>query len=137
MEKEHRICEVEGRRGVFFGFYEENKEILSISGFVKLTEVRRMKEIYDQDNAVLPGCDLKIISAPIALVEFEDGTIQKVDPERIRFFVGANKEETFNKAMQRLRKMGILDPFDQIAYLEDEIDYYREKIKALQRERRQ
>lgn len=39
--------------------------------------------------------------------------------------------ELYNKAVRRLERQGIKDPTAQIAALEKEIDYYREKIQAL------
>ena len=43
--------------------------------------VRRFRE----ENVVSSGCCSEVIRATVALVEFPDGRVQKVKPEKIRF----------------------------------------------------
>lgn len=40
--------------------------------------------------------------------------------------------ELYRKASERLKRLGIVDPTNMVAFLQDEIDFYRRKIDSLE-----
>lgn len=71
MEKKFRPCVVEGKRGIFHGWFQYDGVRLNNSG-----------RMIDGNVKFLSG-----------LVEFEDGSVKRVDPESIKF---EDSEDFFN-----------------------------------------
>ena len=84
-EMGRRFCEVEGRPAFFHRWVEEEKALLKINVFTSPQEqdilVRRFRS-----EAVLPmGTSAEIVRNTFALVEYADGTVGKVEPEKLKF----------------------------------------------------
>lgn len=81
-----RPCEVDGRPALFHRWIEEDRALLSF-GRMLLTEaeVEKITDIFRTEGLIAPGCSTEVIRETFALVEYEDGTIAKVAPEKITF----------------------------------------------------
>ena len=79
MEKKFRPCTVKGKRGVFHGWFQYDGVRLNNSG------------------KVIDG-NIKFLSG---LVEFEDGSVKRVDPENIKF---EDSADFFNQVEQASRE---------------------------------
>lgn len=80
-----RPCEVDGVPALFHRWIDVDSAILKINvrthPRTEATLVRGFKE-----SGVCPaGCSVEVIRNILALVEYRDGTIDKVELERIRF----------------------------------------------------
>jgi hypothetical protein len=83
-----RLCEVNGETCMFHRFVEGEKIWVKndIFGF--------KKDIFCRGDLVMPGSTVERTPCTLALVEFPDGTIKKVDPEAVRFLDRGEKEGT-------------------------------------------
>ena len=84
-EMGRRFCEVDGKPAYFHRWVDEDKALLKINCFTRPEEqdilVRRFRS-----EAVLPmGTSAEIIRHALALVEYDDGTVDKVEPEKVKF----------------------------------------------------
>ena len=81
-----RPCEVDGKTCTFHRFVEESKLILCGETFVKPIErdvwSRRLR---DDGVYKSPRCTAEVIRTTLALVEFPDGSLAKVDPVEVTF----------------------------------------------------
>lgn len=82
---ELRPCEVDGQRCYFHRFIEEERGVLQINIFMKERDAYEAREIYERYGLVFNGCSLEKLRHAYALVEFSDGTVKKVEPEKVRF----------------------------------------------------
>lgn len=80
-----RLCEVDGETCMFHRFVDEDKALLDVNVFVPVSEFRLMRKRFKEDGIVPPGCSTEVVRCTLALVEFPDGTLKKVDPEAVRF----------------------------------------------------
>jgi len=90
---EYRPCEVSGRKALFHRWVESDKVIFEITNGLTVNEVRHAPNLFNNHNIIHPpGSDVKTIKSFYGLVEYEDGTMEKVDPEKIKF---KDSRETF------------------------------------------
>lgn len=80
-----RPCIVEGQRCLFHRFAEISQALLKINVFVQEREARRYNEAFKRDLFCPPGTDAEVLRNVYALIEYPDGTIGKVEPEKVRF----------------------------------------------------
>lgn len=80
-----RICEADGRPAFFHRWVQDDKALLRISIFTTQAEAEEIKQTLDVKGYVPGGADIEKISQTFALVEFSDGTVGKVEPEKIKF----------------------------------------------------
>ena len=80
-----RPCEVDGRPALFHRWVEEDQALLRVNCFVREDEYEYLLHRFRRDGFVGPGCSTEVIRHTLALVEYQDGTVAKVDPELIRF----------------------------------------------------
>lgn len=80
-----RPCKVDLRPALFLRWIEEDRAFLQIECHAPADVVEAISRRFRSEGLVPPGCLVKVIRNTLALVEYRDGTIDKVDPERIRF----------------------------------------------------
>lgn len=80
-----RPCTVDDRPALLHRWMEEDRALLQIEYHVPADVREAISRRFRSDGIVPPGCSVKVIRNTLALVEYRDGTIDKVDPERIRF----------------------------------------------------
>ena len=84
-ELQNRPCEVGLRPARFHRWLEEDRVLLHVNGFYSPEERQRLLFNYRHGGIVPEGFTTDVIRETFALVEYEDGTIEKVQPERVRF----------------------------------------------------
>lgn len=84
-ELKNRPCEVDGRPALFHRWIEEDQVLLKLGAITRPEGYKAALRLYHEDNIVLPGYGTEVVTNTLALVEYRDGTIDKVDPLRIRF----------------------------------------------------
>lgn len=82
---ELRPCEVDGKRCYFHRFIEEERGVLQINAFMRPESVKQVRRMYEEDGVMTNACSLEKLRHAYALVEFPDGTVKKVEPEKVRF----------------------------------------------------
>lgn len=82
---ELRPCEVDGQRCYFHRFIEEERGVLQINAFMRPENVEKVRRMYEEDGVMTNACTLEKLRHAYALVEFPDGTVKKVEPEKVRF----------------------------------------------------
>ena len=116
VKPELRPCMANGVIALFHKWITDEKAVLVFNSMIPYgTKELYAKKFYK--NGVIPnGCEIKKITRNLALVEFEDGTVERIDPEDIEFL---DSEEQFleyepylNKdLMKRCNKAETLEKF--------------------------
>ncbi len=96
-QNEYRPCEVLGVKALFHRYIEDTK-ILIKSQVVTPARIdtemgQRCLKMIREDSIIPRGFDIEKLSNTLALVEFEDGTVQKVDPTVVKFLDTKEKME--------------------------------------------
>lgn len=84
-DKYSRLCLVDDQPATFHRWVEEVKTLLRINCFVSLQEMAEIRRRFDETGVVQNGCDTETVRVLFALIEYPDGTVEKVKPERVRF----------------------------------------------------
>lgn len=84
-ELQARPCEVDGVPALFHRWIEEDRALLKIDRFCNPGEANAIYRDFRAEGLVPAGCRVNIVRETFALVEYRDGTIDKVKPEQIRF----------------------------------------------------
>ena len=81
-----RPCLVDEMPAVFHRFVEEDRALLQVDRFCRAEDMDAMVRVF-KDSGVYSGklCSTKILHSTLALVEFPDGSLKKVDPELVTF----------------------------------------------------
>lgn len=82
-----RPCIVGERNGKFHKWIEEQKMLLKFNNTLKANDVKNLKKAFELSDVIPTYADYEIITNTVALVEFDDGTVEKVKPEEVRFVV--------------------------------------------------
>lgn len=80
-----RTCEVDGKPAVFHRWAECDRDLLRLAAFVKPEHQDEILQRYKDDGVIPCACDLEVVRVVVALVEYEDGSVSKVEPERVKF----------------------------------------------------
>lgn len=80
-----RPCEADGKPAIFHRWVEEDKALLQLESFMTYETAKQIKETFHSEGIAPANADIKVISQTFALVEYEDGTVGKVEPEKIKF----------------------------------------------------
>ena len=96
-QNEYRPCEVLGVKALFHRYIEDTKCLIKSQ---LLTPARleadmgkKCLEMIHRDDIIPRGFDIEKLSNTLALVEFEDGTVHKVDPTVVKFLDTKEKME--------------------------------------------
>lgn len=88
---EYRQCTVNSKKALFHRWVEKDQLLIKFKGIFKDDRVSKLLDKYKTDG-VLPACvDTERLPGLIALVEYEDGTIEEVSPMSVRFLDGGEK----------------------------------------------
>lgn len=92
-----RLCEVDGKPGIFHRWVDEDQALLKINRFCTLEESTLLAKQFQQDGIALPSCSTEVIRKTYALVEYTDGSVGKVKPELVTFLDRrrANNEQVY------------------------------------------
>lgn len=88
-DKITRLCEVGGKVCTFHRFIEDPKVFLKINTLIRESDWRSLYERYKTEGLVPYYCSLEVVPRTVALIEYPDGSIGKVDPIEVCFI---NKE---------------------------------------------
>ena len=80
-----RRCEVDGRPATFLRWIEEDRALLKIRRDIPYSAIDLTVDLFHEHDTVAPYCSTDVLHVVHALVEYQDGTVHRVDPERIRF----------------------------------------------------
>jgi hypothetical protein len=80
-----RRCEVNGKPAIFHRWVDEDKAVLHFHALIRTEEMRNWTKMFNEEGAAPSSCSVKVLRATFALVEYRDGTVDKVKPEAIRF----------------------------------------------------
>lgn len=90
---ELRPCEVAGRPGLFHRFADSDRALLKIDVFVREQEAEALLGRFRRQLCAMPGTSAEILRNVYAVVEYEDGSVELVEPEKVRF---TDREEVQN-----------------------------------------
>lgn len=80
-----RLCVVDGRVGWFHRWVEEDRVLLNINTFLRLEEKEAVYKGFKETGVAPQGCEIHHQKTAGAIVEYEDGTVQVVDPAQVTF----------------------------------------------------
>lgn len=82
-----RPCEVDGQRCYFHRFIEQELGWLQFNDEIVLgaKTVDMIIEDFNERHIIANCCSMEKLRHAYALVEFPDGTVKKVEPEKVRF----------------------------------------------------
>ncbi len=82
-----RPCEVDGEFCLFHRFIEEEQGVLQVNDNILLpsSAMDRIIRDYEERKIVATCFTLEKLRHAYALVELPDGTVKKVEPEKVRF----------------------------------------------------
>lgn len=80
-----RPCAVDGVPALFHRWIEEDSVLLNIDRMCTPEDRLRLSHEYLRDRVLPAGCTSAVLHHTFALVEYRDGTVHKVNPERVRF----------------------------------------------------
>jgi hypothetical protein len=80
-----RPCEVDGKPAFFHRWVEEEKALLKINAFTSPQELDILVRRFRSDSVLPMGTSTEIVRNTFALVEYADGTVGRVEPEKVKF----------------------------------------------------
>jgi hypothetical protein len=80
-----RPCEIDGRPALFHRWIEEDDERLWVPTYLSQIQVDQIIGAYKTSRIIPGNCELTVVHHTFALVEYRNGTIAKVEPERVKF----------------------------------------------------
>ena len=80
-----RICEADGRPAFFHRWVQDDKALLQMMRYATQAEAKEIKSDFDLHGYAPYTAQIEKISQTFALVEYADGTVGKVEPEKIKF----------------------------------------------------
>ena len=87
-----RPCEADGKPARFHRWVEEDKALLRLKFYVSDDDMERINKKFHSEGLAPINSEITKISTTFALVEYEDGTVGKVEPEKIKFTDGRGEE---------------------------------------------
>ena len=83
---EHRRpCEVDGSKAWYHGLIQSDQTYLKIGGNLTYAAHVSARKHFKLTGEVPPTGELQIARHTYAMVEYLDGSVAKVDPEKVRF----------------------------------------------------
>lgn len=80
-----RPCEVDGEPAVFHRWVEADKALLQMERFMTMKDAEEIKQTFDRCGYAATGTHIEKVRQTFALVEYMDGTVRRVDPEKVKF----------------------------------------------------
>ena len=82
-----RPCTVGDRNGKFHKWIEESRVVIKSNEMLRHDHLKRVEQFIDKNLIIPESYEFGIVTNTVALVEFNDGTVEKVKPEEVRFVV--------------------------------------------------
>lgn len=83
---EYRLCEVNGKKALFHRWVESDSIFFNIKSFCSKEDLQFIMRNFKDHNVIFEGrAGIEKVKSFYGLVEYEDGTLEKVDPENIKF----------------------------------------------------
>ena len=82
-ERPTRPCLVDEKPAVFHRFVDEDRALLRINAYCKPTDRDEIYRRYKETGVYPDTCSTEVLRSTLALVEFPDGSLKKVDPEHV------------------------------------------------------
>lgn len=86
-----RQCYANNRKALFHKWIDIDEVLVKLNGCVRPNDLRKINENIDTiitNNVYSSNFNTEVIKRTYAIVEYEDGTIDYVDPKSIRFIDG-------------------------------------------------
>lgn len=81
-----RPCEVDGSKAWYHGLVQADQAMLKADAYVgKPGAFTACHREFSATGRIPMYCDLVVVRRTFAMVEYLDGTVSKVDPEKVRF----------------------------------------------------
>lgn len=80
-----RPCEVDGKPAVFHRWIDEDKVLLQFDFHLDYDNLTAIRSLFDVEGCAPAGTSIEKARHTFALVEYGDGTVGKVDPEKVKF----------------------------------------------------
>lgn len=78
-----RPCLVDEKPAVFHRFVEEDRALLQINAYCEPGDRERIRREFQETGVYPDTCYATTLRSTLALVEFPDGSLRKVDPELV------------------------------------------------------
>ena len=86
-----RQCYANNKKALFHKWIDIDEVLVKLNGCISPNELRRINENIDTiitNNVYSSNFNTEVIKRTYAIVEYEDGTVDYVDPKSIRFIDG-------------------------------------------------
>ena len=80
-----RPCEVDGKPAVFHRWVDEDRVLLHSDSLDTWQHHRARLHEFKKDGLIYPDCHTEAVRHTFALVEYTDGSVGKVEPEKVKF----------------------------------------------------
>lgn len=81
----HRPCEAYGKPAFFHRWVDEDKALLKVMCYTSPAEQDIIVRHFKEEGLLLSGASVEVVRHTFALVEYQDGTVCKVEPEMVKF----------------------------------------------------
>lgn len=85
---EYRQCLVNDERAIFHRWCEEDILRIKLNTIVKSEVAKAIRKDFKESGLLPECCDVTTFRKVYALVEFEDGRVEKVEPTDVKFVDG-------------------------------------------------
>lgn len=83
---EYRPCYVNDKKALFHRWIDKEEVLLKIKNcFVDDSRIEEIENLYREKGVLPPVADVEKVKTTLAIVEYEDGTIDEVRPQQIKF----------------------------------------------------
>lgn len=94
---EYRPCYVNEKKALFHRWIDKDEVLIKFSTFLSEDDIAEMLEIYRTKSILPSNAGVEKVKTTFAIVEYEDGTIDEVRPQQIRFADDKINEYAFIK----------------------------------------
>ena len=84
-ERPFRPCEVDGKPAIFHRWIDEDKVLLQFDVHLDYDNLMAIRSLFDVEGCAPAGTSIEKVRHTFALVEYQDGKVDKVEPEKIKF----------------------------------------------------
>ncbi len=84
-EKTLRTCEVDGSKAFFHRWVQQENVILVAEHFMRQEDLQRTGDLCLKSGIIPKGFKPQTVQHTYALIEYINGEVEKVNPERVRF----------------------------------------------------
>lgn len=92
---EYRPCYVNDKKALFHKWTDKEEVMLKINGFLYEDKIEETVKLYREKGILPPSANVEKVKNTFAIIEYEDGTIDEVRPQQIRFTDDKIKQYAF------------------------------------------